>query len=193
MCPAPGSRRRPHVDGAREGGRMGSCPSENVYRNSYVRSCAGTLRSTLATPGSRQSCVQTCVQASRSRVRSCARLCVRPRADLRVASRGPDSATPTPLRSLRISSLADGGILEVKRNPSSDVAHSLLAPEGVHTPEGFLQPRKGQGRKPWPVFRFASSRAITSSSSQVPYLKMKWRRLRVVADHLFVKSRALGR
>ena len=35
-----------------------------------------------------------------------------PRADLRAALRGRDSAAPTPLRPLRISSLADGGIWE---------------------------------------------------------------------------------
>jgi hypothetical protein len=39
-----------------------------------------------------------------------------PRADLRAALRGPDSAAPTPLRPLRIASLADGEPKGAERN-----------------------------------------------------------------------------
>ena len=86
-----------------------------------------------AAPGSRhgpvQGCVRACVAASgpacrsargfQSRMRTCVQTCVRlPRAACGPACgfAWPDSSAPTPLRPLRISSLADGGFQWTERN-----------------------------------------------------------------------------
>lgn len=72
------------------------------------------------------------------------------RTDLREprgALRGQNSATPTPLPPLRISSLANGEV-EGGTKPApltSDLRYHFLAPEGIQTPEEFLQPCKGRG------------------------------------------------
>jgi len=125
---------RGRVAGGPELSTAGQLPQPGRGRASPARAAPGSRH------GSVQGCVQACVAASgpvcrsargpQSRMRTCVRTCVRlPRAACGLACRSaraacgpacgfawPDSSAPTPLRPLRISSLADGGFQWTERN-----------------------------------------------------------------------------